>query len=81
MPSHSDLPGKIDRDKFTKALSRLGFEINKQGGKGSHYKAIYSKTQKLVIIPAKLDKSTLYYLLKEIEKYSEVTWEDIKNNL
>jgi len=81
MPSRSELPSKIDRDKFTKTLTRLGFEINKQGGKGSHYKATYIKTQKMVIIPSNLDKATLYYLLKEIETYSGVTWEDIKREL
>jgi len=81
MPSRSDLPSQINREKFIKALLRLGFEINKQGGKGSHYKATYISTQKMVTIPSDLDKDTLYYLLKEIEKYSGVTWENIKIKL
>jgi predicted RNA binding protein YcfA (HicA-like mRNA interferase family) len=81
MPSRSDLPSEIKREKFSKALSRLGFEINKQGGKGSHYKATHVRTQKMVTIPSELDKDTLYYLLREIERYSGVTWDDIKGNL
>ena len=46
MPSRSELPGKISRDKFAKALTRLGFEISKKGGKGNHYKATHISTQK-----------------------------------
>jgi len=63
MPSLSELPGDIKRRKFTKALQRLGFVINRTGGKGDHCKAI------------------LYYLVKEIELISGITWEDIKKNL
>jgi len=59
----------------------LGFEISKKGGKGSHYKATCIATQKMIIIPQDLDRDTLYYLLKEIEGYSGVTWSDIKNKL
>jgi len=81
MPSRSELPGKISRDKFAKALTRLGFEISKKGGKGNHYKATHISTQKMVTIPSNLDKDTLYYLLKEIEKYSKITWDDIKYKL
>lgn len=81
MPSLSELPGEIKRKKFTKALMRLGFVINKTGGDGSHYKAIWSKNGKAVVIQSKLRKDVLYYLLKEIEQISGITWEDIKNNL
>jgi len=81
MPSRSELPGKINRDRFAKALERLGFEISKKGGKGSHYKATHTQTQKSVTIQSKLDKDVLYYLLQEIEKYSGITWEDIKEKL
>ena len=81
MPSFSDLPGEIKRNKFTKALKRLGFIIDKTGGEGSHYKAIWPKTQKSVTIQSQLRKDVLYYLLKEIEQYSNVTWEDIKRSL
>ena len=35
----------------------------------------------MVTIPSNLDKDTLYYLLKEIEKYSRITWDDIKYKL
>lgn len=81
MPSHSDLPGKISRRKIIKALKRLGFIIDKKGGKGSHLKATCIATQKCVTIPSDLSREVLYYVIKEIEKNSSVTWEDIKKNL
>lgn len=81
MPSRSDLPGKINRKKFAKALTRLGFDISKKGGKGSHWKATHISTQKCVIIPSKIDRNVLYYLLKEIKIYSSVEWDDIKDKL
>ncbi len=78
MPSLSELPSKISRDKFTKALCDLGFEISKKGGKGNHYKATYIANQKCIIIPSDLHKQVLYYLLKEIEKQTNITWSDIQ---
>lgn len=81
MPSRSNLPSKINRNKFTKALERLGFAISKKGGKGSHYKATCVSSQKAITIPSGLDKDVLYYLMKEIEKYSAITWEDIEKEL
>ncbi|PIR05543.1 hypothetical protein COV56_02230 [Candidatus Kuenenbacteria bacterium CG11_big_fil_rev_8_21_14_0_20_37_9] len=81
MPSLSELPGEIKRRKFIRALKRLGFEIDKRGGGGNHYKATWPKTQKCIIIQSKLRKDVLYYLLKEIQEYSGVTWDEIKNNL
>jgi predicted RNA binding protein YcfA (HicA-like mRNA interferase family) len=81
MPPLSELPGKIKRAKFTKALSHLGFIIDEKGGDGSHYKATWPKTQKSVTIPGDLRKDVLYYLLKEIENYSGITWEEIKKKL
>lgn len=80
MPSRSQLPGNIKRRKFIKALERLGFEINKSGGDGSHYKATWTN-QKSITIPSDLRKDVLYYLLKEIENITGITWEDIKNKL
>ncbi len=82
MPSLSELPSEIKRKKFTKALSRLGFVINTKGGDENHIKAIWPKTQKSITLPStKLRKDVLYYLLKEIEKYSGITWENIKKEL
>ncbi len=81
MPSLSELPGEIKRTKFTKVLIRLGFEIDKSGGDGSHYKIIWPPTQKSVTLPSKLRKDVLKYLLKEIELISEITWESIKKEL
>lgn len=81
MPSLSELPGDIKRKKFIMALGRLGFVINESGGDGSHYKAMWPKTQKSITIQSKLRKDVLYYLLKEIEKYSGITWDEIKREL
>ena len=81
MPSRSELPGEIPRKKFLKALKRLGFEINKVGGKGSHIKIIWSPTQKSITVIGDLRKDVLYYLLKEIENISGVTWDQIKEEL
>jgi predicted RNA binding protein YcfA (HicA-like mRNA interferase family) len=78
MSSPSDLPGEIKRTKFLNALKRLGFNINKVGGNGSHYKAIWPRNNKSVTIPQDLPKQTIRYVLGEIEECSGITWEDIK---
>jgi len=81
MPSLSELPGEIKRKKFIRALQRLGFIIDKTGGAGSHYKITWPRTQKSVTLQSELRKDVLYYLLKEIERHSGVTWEEIKKEL
>ena len=81
MPSLKYLPGTLPRKKLTIALERLGFTINKDGGKGSHYKVIHQTTQKSITIPERLNKVVLFYLLKEIERISGISWEDIKQKL
>ncbi|NCU44499.1 type II toxin-antitoxin system HicA family toxin [Candidatus Falkowbacteria bacterium] len=81
MPSLKYLPGTLPRKKLTIALERLGFTINKNGGKGSHYKVIHQTTQKSITIPERLNKVVLLYLLKEIERISGISWEDIKREL
>ncbi len=81
MPSHSELPDNLNRNKLAKALTALGFSISKKGGKGSHIKATCIRTQKSFVIQKKICKEVLYYLLKEIEDYSGVTWEQIKKEL
>ena len=81
MPSRSDLPDKLKRTKLCRALERLGFEISKRGGKGSHVKATCIQNQKCIIIPDDLRKDVLYYVLKEIEQVGGVTWEEIKRYL
>jgi len=81
MPPLSELPGEIPRAKFLSALRRIGFEINEQGGDGSHCKVTWPKTQKSVTIPTPLYKQRLKYILKEIEAYSGITWEEIKKEL
>lgn len=81
MSSPNDLPGEIKRDKLINALKRCGFDINKVGGDGSHYKAIWPRNNKSVAIPQKLYKQALRYVVKEIEACSGVTWNQIKANL
>ena len=81
MPPLNELPGNINRDKLTKALKMLGFEVDKRGGNGSHYKITWPKTQKSLTIKKDISKCTLYYLLHEIEEYSGITWEEIKEEL
>lgn len=81
MPSRSELPGDLSRKKLLKALRRLGFGINKVGGKGDHIKIIWPATQKSISIDSDIRKDVLYYLLKEIDVISGVTWEQIKQEL
>lgn len=81
MPSRSELPGSISREKFLKALRRLGFVINVSGGDGSHYKVVWPKTGKSITVQKDLRKDVLHYVLKEIELYSGITWEEIQNHL
>jgi len=81
MPSRSQLPGNISRNKFINALIRCGFELNCSGGDGDHYKVTWPSTQKSITIHSDLRKDVLYYLLKEIEQYSGVTWDEIRENL
>lgn len=81
MPSPNDVPGEIKRNKFLNALQRVGFVINKVGGNGSHYKAIWPSNNKSVTIPQNLPKLTVKYILKEIEECSGVTWENIREAL
>jgi len=81
MPSRSELPGEIARWKFLNALRRLGFVESAVGGKGDHFKATWPPSQKSVSVIGDLRKDVLYYLLKEIEVISKVTWEQIKDQL
>lgn len=81
MPPLSQLPGDLSRKKFCKALERLGFIVDKSGGDGSHYKIICPNTEKTVTLPKDLRKDVLYYVLKEIETYCGVTWEQIQKEL
>ena len=81
MPSRSELPGNTSRKKLIKALERLDFTISTRGGKGSHFKATYNSNQKMITIPSDVNQTVLYYVLKEIEIQTGVTWEQIKDNL
>jgi len=83
MPPRSELPSKISRDKFVNVLEKLGFEISKKGGKGSHYKATWPRTQKCVTIQKELRNDVLYYLIDQIERITNqaITWDDLKDML
>lgn len=81
MPSRSELPGELSRRKFLNALIRLGFTVDVFGGKGDHVKVIWPLTQKSITVTGDLRKDVLYYLLKEIETISGITWEQVKNQL
>ncbi len=81
MPSRSELPGEVPRKKFIVALGRLGFQINAVGGKGSHIKIVWPRTQKSITLIDDLRKDVLYYALKQIEAMSGITWEQIQKEL
>lgn len=81
MPSRSELPGQLSRKKFLNCLRRLGFHINTVGGKGDHVKVIWPPTQKSVTVVGDLRKDVLYYVLKEIESISGISWDKIKDKL
>jgi len=81
MPSLSEIPDGISREKFIRALRRLGFTINMTGGKGSHCKVECPKSGKIIVIKGKMRKDTFRYVVGNIEKYSNVTWKQIKDEL
>ncbi|HUD09340.1 MAG TPA: type II toxin-antitoxin system HicA family toxin [Patescibacteria group bacterium] len=80
MPPLSSLPS-ISRERFINTLIRLGWIIKKRGGKGSHCKLEWPPTSKAITVKKNFDKDTLSYLIKEIEKYSSLTWEQIEKEL
>lgn len=51
MPSRKSLPDNLKRNKFARALEKLGFEISTKGGNGSHIKATFVSNQKSITIP------------------------------
>lgn len=80
MPSLNDLPGEIKRNKLVRALQRVGFDVDYKGGNGSHCKVTWHNG-KCIIIPSKIHKRTLYYILEEIESYTGITWATINGEL
>lgn len=81
MPSLNELPSNLNRKKLAKALKRLGFSISTKGGKGSHIKLTYTNQKTITIPSSDLNKNVLYYILKEIEEITEITWDEIKKEL
>jgi len=68
-------------DEVVKALRRLGFEIYKKRGKGSHIVMVKKDPDKtrIVVIPKQkeLKKGTLSSILRQ----AGITFEDLKNSL
>jgi len=83
MPSHNEIPGHIKRSKFLKALKRIGFKIDKTGGKGSHILAIWPPTGKQITIQQDLRKDVLRSIIKSIIIITkgQVVWDDIRKEL
>lgn len=81
MPPLSELPSDLPRKKFLKALERSGFVIDERGGNGSHCKVTWPRTGKCVTIPQNTDKHVLKYVLKELEEYSGIPWDEIRKYL
>ncbi|MEN9558495.1 MAG: hypothetical protein RL141_864 [Candidatus Parcubacteria bacterium] len=84
MPPLSHLPGDLSREKFLKALTRIGFIVDKSGGNGDHIMVNWPLTNKSVTIPHRtIPKQALKYLIKEIEAVTlgRVDWEKINQEL
>jgi predicted RNA binding protein YcfA (HicA-like mRNA interferase family) len=81
MPSLNELPSGITKERFIRALEKVGFEISRKGGKGSHYKAIWPASQKFVTVQYDFRKDVLYKILKQVKDISGVCWEEIKKKL
>ena len=80
MPSLSELPSDLNRNKLAKALLKLGFRVDRKGGDGSHYKII-CPNEKVVVLQYKLHKVMLRAVLIEIEKCSGIKWAQIKKKI
>ena len=81
MLSLSQLPSDITRKDFVKALEKCGFVISTKGGKGSHIKAVWPPTGKCLIVQDSFRKDVLYEIVKEVERYTPVTWEKLRDHL
>jgi predicted RNA binding protein YcfA (HicA-like mRNA interferase family) len=62
-----DFP-EAPQEKVARALERLGFTVDRNKGKGSHYK-VYGPSGSFTILPNKLrSKGTRHSILKFLEK-------------
>jgi len=76
MCSHKiELPSDFRQRKVLKAFKRLGFVIDKKGGKGSHCKIIWPETNKSITIPKRIDKCVMRYILKEVADRTGISQE------
>ena len=74
----NEIPDGITRDRFLRALVRLGWEISKIGGKGSHYRATWPKSQKSMTIQYDFRKDVLRRIVKAMTAISGQTWDDVR---
>ncbi|KKT21065.1 MAG: hypothetical protein UW06_C0045G0004 [Parcubacteria group bacterium GW2011_GWE1_43_8] len=79
MSSHNEIPDGITRDRFLRALKRLGWNISKIGGKGSHYMATWPRTKKSITIQYDFRKDVLRRIIKAMTTISGQTWDDVRH--
>lgn len=60
------MPNMLKQAQVMKALSRLGMEVDKSGGKGSHAKVRNPETGQVTIFPQKLESGTTKKHLKQL---------------
>jgi predicted RNA binding protein YcfA (HicA-like mRNA interferase family) len=81
MPPLSELPSDLSRETLVRALIRLGFVVDRTGGKGSHCKMVWPRSGKAVTIRCKLHRCAIKYVVEQAMEISGLTWEDIKKEL
>lgn len=64
-----NLPSDVSQNRILKALKKSGFLINREGGRGSHAKAVDPKTGKFVTVQHRLKKGELKEILKDAESF------------
>lgn len=80
MSPHEKIPSDLGAERIIRALVRLGFVLDRKGGKGSHVKLTW-RNEKFVTVQYHLHKTALKELLKEVENISGLTWAEIKEEI
>ncbi|MBN1585001.1 type II toxin-antitoxin system HicA family toxin [Candidatus Uhrbacteria bacterium] len=81
MPPLSELPSDLSREKLIRALVRLGFVVDRTGGKGSHCKLVWPKSGKAVTVLCHLHKHACKYVIEQAMVISGLEWEIIDREL